>query len=140
MGPAAKRGGIGHAVRVFERRRRLFPGAVLLETPPQGLTASQQAVVRVRERKGRQKGEGLLAIGAAATPDSNPVMMFIVRLLAAAAMADDRIAFTHGASPQNDLGAVCGPVGFELVQRCGKWDKKNRSSSELCPGVNLPKI
>jgi len=33
VGPAAEGGGIGHAIRVFERRRRLFPGAVLLKAP-----------------------------------------------------------------------------------------------------------
>ena len=41
VGPAAERGGIGHAVWVFERGRRLFPGAVLPQAPPQRLTASQ---------------------------------------------------------------------------------------------------
>src|SRR6266568_655416 len=47
--PATKRGGIRHAVRVFERRSRFFPGAVLHKAPPQRLTASQQTVLRVRE-------------------------------------------------------------------------------------------
>jgi hypothetical protein len=47
--PATKRGGIGHTVRVFERRSRFFPGAVLRKAPPQRLTASQQTVLRVRE-------------------------------------------------------------------------------------------
>jgi uncharacterized protein YaeQ len=41
--------------------------------------------------------------------------MLIVRLLAAATVSDDRIVFTNGATPQEDPGAVCGPVGFELV-------------------------
>ena len=40
VGPAAERGGIGDAIRVFERRRCLFPGALLNETPLQGLTPS----------------------------------------------------------------------------------------------------
>jgi hypothetical protein len=65
--------------------------------------------------------------------------MRIVRLLAAAAVTDDRIAFTNGASSQNDLGTACGPIGFELVRRDGKWDKENRSSLELWPGVDLPR-
>jgi len=66
--------------------------------------------------------------------------MLIVRLLTAAAMADDRIAFTSGASPQEDFGAARGPIGFELVRRDGKWDKQNRSSLELCSsGVDLPR-
>ena len=127
VGPAAECGRIGHAIRIFERRRRLFPGAVLHKAPPQRLTASQQTVVRVRKRKQRQEGEGLPATGAATAPDANPVVMFIVRLLAAASVADDRIAFTSGTSPQNDLGAARGPIRFELVRRGGKWDKKNRS-------------
>jgi len=53
--------------------------------------------------------------------------MLIVRLLAAASMADDRIALTNGAAPEDGPGKVSGPDGFELVRRGGKWDKKNRS-------------
>jgi hypothetical protein len=113
---------------------------VLPKVPPQGLTASQQAVAGVRERKRRQEGKGHSATGAATAPDPDPVVVFIVRLLAAASMAGDRIAFTHRAAPQDDLVAAFGPIGFELVRRGGKWDKKNRSASGLSPGVDLPKI
>jgi hypothetical protein len=59
--------------------------------------------------------------------------MFIVRLLAAASVADDRITFTSGTSPQDDLRAARGPIRLELVRRGGKWDKQNRNSSGLCP-------
>jgi hypothetical protein len=62
--------------------------------------------------------------------------MLIVRLLAAASVADDRIVFAIGASPQNDLGTARGPIRFDLVRRGRKWDKKNRSSLELCHGVD----
>jgi hypothetical protein len=65
--------------------------------------------------------------------------MLIVRLLAAASVTDDRIAFTNGTSRQNDPGTACGPIGFELVRLDGKWDKENRNSWELCPGVDLPR-
>jgi len=66
--------------------------------------------------------------------------MLVVCLLAAVSMADDRIAFTSRASPQDDFGAARGPIVFELVRRDGKWDKKNRSSLELCSsGVDLPR-
>ena len=139
MGPAAERGGIGHSVRVFERRRRLFPGAVLHSTTPPCLATCQQAVVCVRERKPRQEREGLLASGAATATDANPVVMLIVRLLAAASVTDDRIAFTNRTSPQNDPSTACGPIGFELVRLDGKRDKENRSSLELCPAVDLPR-
>jgi hypothetical protein len=68
---------------------------------------------------------------------ANPVVMLIV-CLPATSVPDDRIAFTSGASPQDDFGAARRPIGFELVRRDGKWDKQNRSSLELCPtGVDL---
>jgi hypothetical protein len=41
--------------------------------------------------------------------------MFIVRLLAPAAVANDGIAFANRAAPQYDLVAVVSPIGFELV-------------------------
>ena len=136
--PAAERGGIRHTIRVPERRRGLFPGAMFHKTPPQCLTARPQTVVRVRERKARQEGEGLPTTGATAAPDVNPVVMLIMRLLAAASMADDRIAFTNRASPQDDFRLARGPLRFELVRRGRKWDKRNRSLLEL-PGIHLPR-
>jgi hypothetical protein len=121
-------GGIGHAIGVFERGRRLFPGAVLLKTPPQRLAARQQAIVGVRKRKRRQEGESLPATGAPTATDPDPVVILVVRLLAPATVTDDGIAFANRASPQDELIALCGPIGFQLVYRGGKWDKKNRAS------------
>ena len=135
VGPAAKCGRIRHAIRIFERRHCLFPGAMLRKAPPQCLATSRQAVMGVRERKQWKEGEGFPATGAATATDPDPVVVFIVRLFEAASVADNRIAFTSGTSPQNDLGATRGPIRFELVRRHGKWDKKNRSSLELCPGL-----
>jgi hypothetical protein len=114
---------------------------MLLKAPLQCLNARQQTVVCVREREQREKGKGLPATGAATATDANPVVMLIVGLLAAASVADDRIAFTNRASPQDDLVTVFGPIIFDLVRRRGKWDKQNRSSLGLCSsGVDLPKI
>ena len=95
--------------------------------------------MRVRERKQRQESEGPSATRTATPTDLNPVMILIVRLLAAAAVADNRTMFTNGALRQDDLLAVSGPVGFELVRRGRKWDKKNRNSRGLCPGVDPPR-
>jgi len=77
----------------------------------------------------------------ATTPDADPIVMLIVRLLAAASMADDRIAFANWASPQHGVGAARRPIGLEqLVRRDGKWDKQNRTSLGLCPsGVDPPR-
>jgi hypothetical protein len=71
--------------------------------------------VGVRERERRKESEGLPATRAKAAPDPNPVVMFIVRLLAPPTVTDDRIAFTNGASPPDELIAVCGPIGFQFV-------------------------
>ena len=135
VGPAAECGRIGHAVRVFERRCGLFPGAVLYKAPLQCLRARQQTIVRVRERKQREEGEGPLATGTATATNANPIVMLIMRLLAAASVTDDRINFTRRASPQNNLGAARGPIRFELVRRCGKWDKQNRTSWSSAPAL-----
>jgi len=135
VAPAAKCGRIGHAVRIFERRCGLFPGAGLYKAPLQCLKARQHTVVCVWERKHRQEGKGSLATGAATATNANPIVMLIMRLLAAASVTDDRINFTRRASPQNNLGAARGPIRFELVRRCGKWDKQNRTSWSSAPAL-----
>ena len=126
--PTSERGGIGHPIGVLQRRSRLFPRAVLLPTPPQRLAASQQAVVGVRKGKQGKQGEGLSTTLAKPAPDPNPVVMFIVCLLAPTTVTDDGIAFANRTSPQPDLLAVARPIGFDLVWRGRKWDKKNRGS------------
>jgi hypothetical protein len=78
---------------------------------------------------------GFSATGAAAATDANPVVMLIVRLLAAASVADDRIVFASRASPQNDLGTARGPIRFELVRWGRKWDKQNRTSWSSAPAL-----
>jgi len=92
------------------------------------LSASQQAVVGVGEREQGKESEGPSATRTKSASDANPTVMFIVRLLAPATVADDRVAFTNWASPQHDVLAVASPVGFELVRRGRKWDKENRGS------------
>jgi len=70
--------------------------------------------------------------------DRNPIMMLIVRLLAAASMPDDRLPLTYRASPQ-DLVAVPLPLSFKLVRRRRKWDKENRSRWGSATDVDLPR-
>jgi hypothetical protein len=73
--------------------------------------------------------------GTATATNANPIVMLIMRLLAAASVTNDRIDFTHRASPQNNLGAARGPIRFELVRRCGKWDKQNRTLWSSAPAL-----
>jgi len=60
--------------------------------------------------------------------------MFIMSLLAAASMPDDRITLANRASTQDELGASGGPIGSQVALVGGKWDKKNRGNRGLCPG------
>ncbi len=126
--PTSERGGIGHPVGVLQRGCRPFPRAVLVQTSPQRLAASQQAVVGVRQREQGKQGEGLSTTLAKAASDPNPVVVFIVRLLAPTTVTDDGIAFANRTSPQQDLLAIACPIGFDLVWWDRKWDKENRTS------------
>jgi len=71
---------------------------VLYKAQQQCLAARYQAVMRVRKREKRKKGESLSAPRAAAAMDRDPVVMLIVSLFAATAVANDRIPFTNRAS------------------------------------------
>ena len=137
--PTSERGGIGHPVGGLQRGCRLFPRAVPVQTSPQRLAASQQAVVGVRQREQGKQGEGLSTTLANAAPNPNPVVMFIVRLLAPTTVTDDGIAFANRTSPQQNLLAIVRPIGFDLVWRRRKWDKENRSSWGLPPDVDPPR-
>jgi hypothetical protein len=84
--------------------------------------------MRVRKREYRKEGKGRPAIGTATAPNPNPVVMFVVGLLAAPPVSNDRIVFTKWASAYDDLVAVSCPVGCKLVRRDGNWDKEDRTS------------
>ena len=82
--------------------------------------------MRIRQREQREEGERPTANLANPASDPNPVVVFIVSLLMAAAVTDNGIAFTNGASAQQDSIAIASPIAFDLVRRGRKWDKNNR--------------
>ena len=82
--------------------------------------------VGVREREGRQEGEGLVARFTTAAPHPNPIVFLVMSLLAAAAVANDGIAQTQGALARN-LPRF-GPIHLEVVLRGRKCDKQSRST------------
>jgi hypothetical protein len=82
--------------------------------------------MRIWQREQREDGEGPPAKLANPPSDPNPVVVFIVRLLASATVTDDGIAFTNRASAQQDFIAIASPVAFDLVGCGRKWDKDNR--------------
>jgi len=90
--PAAQGGRVGYPIGILHRRRGCFPTTTLDKVAPQRLTASDEAVMRVRKRELRQEGNRLAANIAQPPPDSDPVVVFVMRLFLATAMTDDRIA------------------------------------------------
>lgn len=136
--PTTEGGRIGYAIRVLKHRRRFFPGAVLYKSAPPRIATRQQAVMRIRERKQWQETESLSTHPTPTAMDRNPIMMPIVRLLAAPSVADDRLLLTYRASPQ-DLVAVLLPLSFQLARRRRKWDKENRSRWGSATDVDLPR-
>jgi hypothetical protein len=55
----------------------------------ESLAAGEQAVVAVRQREPRQKGESLSAQIAETASYTNPVMAFVMSLFASTTMPDD---------------------------------------------------
>ncbi len=118
--PAAEGGRIRHAMGIFHRRCRRFPGTAFDKVAPQRLTAGDQAVMAVGKRKHGQEGNRLLARSADTATNRNPVMLFIMSLFLAAAMTNDRILRANW-TPANDyFCASLGSIGFPLALRRGK--------------------
>jgi hypothetical protein len=82
--PAGEGGSIRHAIGIFHRRRRGFPGTAFDKVPPQRLTAGDQ--MAVGKRIGWEKGNRQMARSAETAPNRDPVVVFVMSLLVSAAM------------------------------------------------------
>jgi len=118
--PSAQRGGIGHAIRIFDRGRRSFPTTALYEIAAQRLATCDQAVMAVGRREWRQEGKRLSASVADTAANPDPIMLFIMSLLATATVTDDGILLTNRAPAHDDFRARLGPNGFEVALGRGK--------------------
>ena len=97
----------------------------------------------IRKRKQRKESECHPAVGAAATPNPDPAVMLVVRLLATTPVPNDRIALTDRTKAYDDLVAVVGPAGSKLLQPGRHWDKEDRylkgaSLSDVDPPRSQP--
>ena len=115
--PSAQRGGIRHAIRIFDRGSGSFTGVTFQEIPSQCLAAGDQAVVAIRRRERWQEGERRFTPIAIAAADRNPVMIFVVSLLTTTAMTDDRVAQANGTLAQDWPSISLDPIGFQIVLR-----------------------
>lgn len=117
MEPSAQSGRISHTPGIFGIGRRGFPVVTFHKVAPQGLTASDEAVVGIGWGEGRQECERLPAQIAETAANRNPVMIFVMGLFAPAAMADDRIAQTNGALAKDRASTRFDPIDLEVVLR-----------------------
>jgi len=74
----------------------------------------------VGRREWRQEGKRLAASAAETAANPDPIMAFIMSLLASATVADDGILLTNRAPAQDDFRARLGPTGFEVALGRGK--------------------
>ena len=86
----------------------------------QCLAAGNQAVVAVRQGEGRQKHERFPTQIANSAPDLDPVVIFVMRLLAPAPMSDDRLLQTNRAMTHDRRATCIGPVRLQVALRGGK--------------------
>ena len=82
-------------------------------------------------------------VRTAATSNPDPVVMLVVRLLAAMPVPHNRIALTDRTQAYDDLVAVVGPAGSKLIQPGRHWDKEDRylkgaSLSDVDPPRSQP--
>ena len=107
--PAAQGGGVGNAMRIFERRRGVFPRALLHKAPPQRLAARDQTVLGVRRGESGQETKDYAAQRAQTTSIPNPIVTLIMGLFPSPAMADDRIERAER-TPANNQSRTGRPV------------------------------
>src|SRR5712692_7572662 len=103
-------------MRIFHRRCCLLPGTAFHKETPQRLTASDQAVMGVGERKHWQEGNRLTARTANPTANRDPVMLFVMSLFPSTTVPHDRISHANR-TPANDSFSRFGPIGFQLALR-----------------------
>lgn len=71
----------------------------------------------IRRREWRQEGERLAAAVADAATNPNPIVVFIMRLFATAAMTNDGVLQTKRAAAQDDFRPLLGPIRFDVALR-----------------------
>ena len=118
--PAAEGGRIRHAIGIFHRRCRRFPGTPFDKVAPQRLTAGYQAVMAVGKRKDGQESNRLFARSTDTAPNRDPVMVFVMSLLLPPAMTNDRILRANWTLANDNFCASLRPIGFQLALRRGK--------------------
>jgi hypothetical protein len=118
--PAAEGGGIRHPIGIFHSRCRRFQATAFDKVAPQRLTACNQAVLRVGQRKHGQEGNRFFARSADTASNRDPVMVLVMSLFLPATMPNDRILRAIRAPANDHFGASLRPIGCQLALLLGK--------------------
>ena len=132
-GPTPQRCWIWEPVGVFALRSGLFPSTAAIATRFPGLLSASKAVLAVWRRPRGKDGEGFATRRAKAASCPDPVVLFVVGLLAPLAVADDgMVPAARAASWQQGqrkrMHLECG-----LVSRLRQCDKENQGWREGPP-------
>jgi hypothetical protein len=132
-GPTPQRCWIWEPVGVFALRRGLFPSTAAIATRFPGLLSASKAVLAVWRRPRGKDGEGFATRRAKAASCPDPVVLFVVGLLAPLAVADDgMVPAARAASWQQGqrkrMHLECG-----LVSRLRQCDKEYQGWREGPP-------
>lgn len=128
--PTAESGRIGDAIRIFEGRCGTFERPVLQEISPQRMAACQQAVVGIRQGENGKESEGQVAGSTDPSANSDPVVSFIMSLLASPAVPHNRIAQTLRTKARDLFLAGGSPIEMWVARISAKWDKDSRTAWE----------
>jgi len=91
-GPAPQGGRVRGAIRILGWRNRLLPTAFAAARRFPGLLSARKAVLAAGRRPVGQNGESQSTQPAQPAADPNPVVAFVVGLLAPSAVADDGVS------------------------------------------------
>ena len=140
-GPTPQRGWIGESIGIFALRSGLFPSTATIATRFPGLLSTSKAVLAVWRRPTGKDGEGLATRTAETTPYPDPVVVFVVGLLATLAVADDRLASAARAvswqQGQRERVHIAHGLVFRLWQ-CNKENQGRREGPPLTVSCQVP--
>src|ERR1019366_103027 len=131
-GPPAQSGGIGGARRIFAVRGRLLNG-IAGGNVFTGLLAAGHAEMRRRRQPIGQDGKGLAARMTDSASHPDPVVAWVVCLLAPLAMADDGLVATQRTPPREQLQRKRRRPRIGLVIGLWQCDKENHGWGEGLP-------
>jgi len=118
---------------IFALRSRLFPSAATMATRFPSLSPAIQTVMSVRRRPSRKDGEGFATRAAETAPYPDPVVVFVVGLLAPLAVADDGVESAARAASWQQHQRERVQLECGLVLRIGQCDKENQGWREGPP-------